>query len=98
MINKMFIQKFVKEALSSKPLWGWGVLFVLFWGIIGAYLSKPNLSYIPQEYLTDAYKLYATGWISSLIVMNISNIGVGLTFIIIYITGSLSHISLNIAN
>lgn len=36
----------IESFLTAPQFWGWGILFVLFWGAIGAYFEA--LSFISQ--------------------------------------------------
>ncbi|MBP1357586.1 MAG: hypothetical protein JZD40_03755 [Sulfolobus sp.] len=89
---KLIIKKFVIGSLKAKALWGWGVLFILFWGVVGAYLEKPNFGNMPSSYIPLAYKFYVAAWMGTLIVMNIGTIADGLTNTIYYDSGSLPYL------
>ncbi|MBB5254321.1 hypothetical protein [Sulfurisphaera ohwakuensis] len=86
----MRLQIYLTKRLLTNPyLIGWGILFMIFWAIIGAFVESGAIpSNLPQE----AYKFYTSGWYGVLVLLSFSAIGVGLTAFIRYHTGSIPYL------
>ncbi|BCU66624.1 hypothetical protein HS7_00610 [Sulfolobales archaeon HS-7] len=77
----------IKRFLTNKYNWGYGVAFVLFWVLMGAYVFS---SQMPLEKTPDYY--YTAAWTGMAILMTLGTIGIGATAVVSFQTGSLSHL------
>jgi len=88
----------IKSILTSPQLLGYGILFDLFWGVIGAYVMGPNfISQLPSYQLSSAekhtvYLQYTSVWYADLVIMSLSAIATGITFMLYYQTGTLPYL------
>ena len=82
-----------KRILKSPSVIGWGILFILFWGFIGAYIFAPSFAKeIPSEYLNTSYQSYTAAYYADLIILSLSSIAVSISFMIFYQTGTLPYL------
>ncbi|QGA53693.1 hypothetical protein GFS03_03320 [Sulfolobus sp. E5-1-F] len=78
----------VKRNLTNPNLIGWGILFILFWGIIGAYLMAPGfIKQIPSIYTKIIYQSYVAVWYSDLVILSLSSLAVSIAFTLFYQSG-----------
>lgn len=76
-----------KRLLTNSSLIGWGLLFIIFWAVIGAFVESHG---IPSNLPVDAY--YTSSWYGILVLLSFSSIGVSLSFSISYHTGSIPYL------
>jgi len=94
----------IKSILTHPGIIGWGVLFVLFWDVAGAYIQAPSfikelssaLNQVPPEYqhsLEQTYYLrYASTWYASLVILSLSSVAIGVAYMLYYQTGTLPYL------
>ena len=85
----------VKSIITNPQLLGWGILFDLFWGVLGAYVMGP--SYVkslnlPSAEKQTAYLYYTSVWYADLVIMSLSAIATGIAFMLYYQTGTLPYL------
>ena len=96
----------IKQILMHPGVIGWGILFILFWGVIGAYIGGPQLvnQLLSSPSLKDApatvqqsvehmvYLQYTSGWYANLVIMSLSAIATGVASVLYYQTGTLPYL------
>jgi len=90
----------IKSVLTNPAIIGWGILFMLFYGIVGAYFEAPSfihqLSSSPQQvspaYQHIEYLQYTSGWYTDLVIISLSSIATGIAFTLYYQTGTLPYL------
>ncbi|QXJ29093.1 hypothetical protein J5U23_01962 [Saccharolobus shibatae B12] len=83
----------VKRTLLNPNLIGWGILYIVFWGIIGAYIMAPGfLKEIPFTNEKIIYQNYVAVWYSDLVILSLSALAVSIAFILFYQTGTLPYL------
>jgi len=104
LIMKRLLLYTIKSIITNPAILGWGILFMLFWGIMGAYVEGPSLisqlsSSLKQAPTTiqhnteqTVYLQYTSGWYADLVILSLSAIGTGVAFILYYQTGTLPYL------
>ena len=71
-----FLKYYLRTALSSKPLWGWAIGFMVFWLVMGVVeaLSSPSTRFI----LPEAKLGYVGAWYATVTVIGLGSAAVGL--------------------
>ncbi|ARM75360.1 hypothetical protein [Acidianus manzaensis] len=86
----------IKSILKNPNLIGWGVLFILFWGVIGAYVSTPGeMNTLPESLSivkSSVYTDIVSAWYAVLMILFLSAIGVSLTFLVYFQSGALPYL------
>ncbi|AWR98544.1 hypothetical protein [Metallosphaera hakonensis] len=86
----MRLEIYLTRRLSTNPaLVGWGLLFIVFWAIIGAFVESASL---PPHLPNEAYEFYTSSWYGVLILLSFSSIGVSLMYSVAYHTGSIPYL------
>ena len=83
----------IKRILTSPQIIGFGVLFDLFWGVLGAYVMAPSQfshSLVAEE--QSGYLYFTSVWYADLVIMSLSAIATSITFILYYQTGTLPYL------
>jgi len=89
----------IKQILTHPGIIGWGVLFVLFWDVAGAYFQAPSFihqlpSYIQQfpSIEHSIYLQYTSTWYASLVILSLSSVAMGVAYMLYYQTGTLPYL------
>jgi len=85
----------IKRILTYPQLLGWGILFDLFWGVLGAYVEGPSFIKslnLPSIAKHSVYLQYTSVWYANLVIMSLSAIATGIAFILYYQTGTLPYL------
>jgi len=86
----------IKRTLVNPIMIGEAILFVLFWGVIIAYLEAPSfisqLQHVSLAYKNTAYLQYTSVWYASLVILSLSTISTGIAYILTYQTGTLPYL------
>jgi len=89
----------IKSILTHPGVIGWGVLFVLFWDVAGAYLQAPSFIHqLPsslQQFPSiehSIYLQYTSTWYASLVILSLSSVAMGVAYILYYQTGTLPYL------
>ncbi len=83
----MFFTFYTKALLKNKNIWGWGVIFMLFWLFLGAFVMSSSL---PQGDRI-AYLDYTASWFGLITLFTLSTLGITIAYSLIYSTHSLSY-------
>ncbi|BAB66096.1 hypothetical protein [Sulfurisphaera tokodaii] len=78
-----------KRLLTNPTLVGWGLLFMLFWAALGAFVESAS---IPSHLPIEDYEFYTSSWYGLLVLLSFSSIGVSLSYSIAYHTGSIPYL------
>jgi len=103
---KRLLLYIIKSILTNPQLLGYGILFILFWGVIGAYveapsfihqlsssLSKDNVPTAIQNSIEQtAYLQYTSDWYADLVILSLSSIATGIASVLYYQTGTLPYL------
>ncbi|WP_338598460.1 hypothetical protein V6M85_07565 [Sulfolobus tengchongensis] len=90
---RRFLIYIVKRLLLNPNLVGWGILYILFWGSIGAYLMAPSfIKQIPTAYISKVYQSYVASWYADLVTLSLSALAVSVAFMLFYQTGTLPYL------
>jgi len=93
LLMKMLLLYTIKAILTNPQLLGWGILFDLFWGVMGAYVIAPHVfSDVPPSEKPTAYLQYTSIWYADLVIMSLSAIAVSITMMLYYQTGTLPYL------
>jgi len=81
------------RVLRNPNVISWGILFTLFWGVIGAYLMAPSFAkQIPPQFLKIAYQGYVGAWYADLVILSLASIATSITFVLLYQSGTLPYL------
>lgn len=83
----MMFSYFLKSIVSNKSLWGWGVLFMVFWLVLGAFVFA-NGSLLNSERAALAYTSSYYGEIS---LFSFSSLAITISYTIYYGSSSLAY-------
>jgi hypothetical protein len=83
----MLLTHYAKALLSNKNLWGWGVLFMAFWLVIGGIVES---SQVPAHQPLAALD-YTASWYALIALFSLASLGVTISFSLAYSTSSLSY-------
>jgi len=79
---------FSKALLRIKSLWGWGVLFMGFYIVLGAFLFSNGL---PNNLPVSAYISYTSSWYALINLYTLSTLAISLSNSILFSTHSLAY-------
>ena len=82
----MISKYFLKSMLKNPNLWGWGVLFMLFWIFMGAFVFTSGFPH--QEIY---FKLNASLWFGLISLISASTIATSISYSIYYGNSSLAY-------
>ncbi|AWR93250.1 hypothetical protein [Acidianus brierleyi] len=68
----------------------WAVGFMIFWILMGAYIFSPGIAH--GEYYNQEVYYYTSGWAGTIILFSLGSLSVGITAMLNYQTGGLSHL------
>jgi len=83
----MLFTHYSKTLLTNRALWGWGVLFMVFWLVIGGFVESTGL---PKGDSAVALN-YTASWYGIINLFTLSSLGVSIAFSLIYSTHSLAY-------
>ncbi|AOL17317.1 hypothetical protein BFU36_12030 [Sulfolobus sp. A20] len=84
----MRLLKYVTKRMITNPyLLFWGVGFLIFWEIIGAFVESSS---IPKVVYAEEY--YTASWYGIIITLSSSALGVSINYVLSYQTGGLPHL------
>ena len=86
----------IKRTLVNSTMLSMAILFVLFWGVIIAYLEAPSfisqLQHVSLAFKNTVYLQYTSVWNASLVILSLSTIAVGIAYILYFQTGALPYL------
>ncbi|BFI74450.1 hypothetical protein [Sulfurisphaera ohwakuensis] len=86
----MRLQIYLTRRLLTNPaVVGWGLLFMLFWAALGVFVESASLS---SHLSIEVYEFYTSSWYGVLVLLSFSSIGVSISYIIAYHTGSIPYL------
>lgn len=77
---------YTKGLLSNRNLWFWGVAFMLFWLLLGAYSFSSG---VPRNIL--ALKAYTATWFGTIALFSLSSLAISIAYSIYYSSYSLIY-------
>jgi hypothetical protein len=80
------ITYYTKGILSNKNLWFWGVAFMIFWIVLGAYSFAQG---IPDSRV--AVGAYTASWYSTIALYSLSSLAISIAYSIYYASSSLVY-------
>ncbi|PSN89634.1 hypothetical protein B9Q03_08385 [Candidatus Marsarchaeota G2 archaeon OSP_D] len=83
----MLFTHYSKTLLTNRALWGWGVLFMVFWLIIGGFVESTGL---PKGNHMVALS-YTASWYGLINLFSLSSLAISIAFSLIYSTHSLAY-------
>lgn len=82
----MRLQLYVTKQLVLNPYEiGWGLLFIIFWLFLGAFVES---SRVPPNVALQ----YTAGQFALLVILSASSVGIGVSAIVYYLTGAIAHL------
>ncbi|HLI45674.1 MAG TPA: hypothetical protein VKU94_00595 [Geobacterales bacterium] len=84
----MLFSYFTKSLLRIKALWGWGVLFMVFYLVLGALVFGNEL---PKNLPVYAYVSYTSSWYALINLYTLSSLAISISNSIMFATYSLSY-------
>ena len=76
---------YTRSVLTNRALWGWGVLFMAFWFVLGAYVFSVGLPPGPA-----AAVAYTSSWYAVIALFSLSTLSMGIANTISYGTSALA--------
>jgi hypothetical protein len=83
----MLFTHYSKTLLTNRALWGWGVLFMIFWLIIGGLVESKGL---PSGDHAVALS-YTASWYGLINLFSLSSLAISIAYSLIYSTHSLAY-------
>ena len=80
------IRYYTKGILSNRNLWFWGVAFMIFWLVLGAYSFAHG---IPNT--KEALDAYTSSWYSTVALYSLSSLAISIVYSIYYASSSLAY-------
>jgi hypothetical protein len=80
------LKYYTKGILSNKNLWFWGVAFMIFWLVLGAYTFAQGL-----PHLQSALIAYTGSWYATIALYSLSSLAIGIAYSIYYASSSLAY-------
>jgi hypothetical protein len=75
---------YTKGLVSNRNLWFWGVAFMLFWLVLGAYSFSQGLP-------SNAMEAYTSSWYGTIALYSLSSLAIGIAYSIYYASSSLVY-------
>lgn len=82
----MLLAHYTKSLLRNKNLWGWGVLLMLFYLVLGAFVMSSN---IPKN--TETAMPYTASWYATTNLFTLASMAISIAYSIIYGTNALAY-------
>ena len=82
----MILKYFIKSLMGNRALWFWGVLYVLIWLLLGAFVFSANLTASRAVVLP-----YASAWFGIFDLLSFASLTVSIAYTIYFGSSSLSY-------
>ncbi|PSN99815.1 hypothetical protein B9Q11_00575 [Candidatus Marsarchaeota G2 archaeon ECH_B_SAG-F08] len=83
----MLFTRFARSLLKNRPLWGWGVLFMVFYLLLGAFVFSSSLPKLPNQAIVG----YTSSWYAVINLYTLASLAISLSFSLIFSTHSLAY-------
>jgi hypothetical protein len=80
------LKHYTKGILSNKNLWFWGVAFMVFWLVMGAYVFTQG---VPDA--RSAASSYTSSWYAIIALYSLSSLAISIAYSIYYSSSSLAY-------
>ena len=78
-----------KRYLTNKSFLFWGLLFMIFWAVIGAFIMGSSLH---RSLPPEAFQLYTASWFGILALLSFSSMGATAMYSLSYHTGAIPYL------
>lgn len=82
----MILKYFLKSIIRNRSLWGWGVLFMVFWLALGAFLFSSDL---PNDKTAILY--YTSSYYGIVALFSFSSLAITISYTVYYGSSSLAY-------
>ncbi|MEM0118171.1 MAG: hypothetical protein QXV32_06970 [Conexivisphaerales archaeon] len=82
----MIFKYFLKAIVTNRNLWGWGVLFMAFWLVLGAFVFSTNMPAQKEIELT-----YTSSYYGIIALYSFASIAISVSYTVYYGSSSLAY-------
>jgi len=82
----MIIKYLLKSIITNRSLWGWGVIFMLFWLLLGVFVFSTS---VPKQMI--AILSYASSYYGTITLFSFSTIAISISYTLYYGSSALAY-------
>ena len=82
----MILRYLLKGLMRNRSLWGWGVLFMLLWLLLGAFVFSTGVPHVERAMLA-----YTSSWYGIIALYSFASIAITISYTIYYGSSSLAY-------